>query len=276
MVAVCVLLAIVAAGLLAGRIAPYSYQHFDIGLDAINLGPTAAGHHFFGTDGVGHDVLSQTLFGIKTTVFVGLFVGVCASLLGIVVGAVAGWFGGWLDALLMRVVDCLVTIPALAVLFTGIVLTQRQPRPHWVTEALILYLWISMARVVRASFVQLREAEFVEAARAAGASGARIVLRHVLPNASAAVIVTATGIVGQAMLLEATVEFFGYGFDPWVTPSLGGLISRGANSGLGLDNGVFTYWWLWAFPAAALVLVLTCINFIGDSLDEALNPAGQR
>jgi peptide/nickel transport system permease protein len=131
-------------------------------------------------------------------------------------------------------------------------------------------MWAPMARVVRSTLLSLRENEYVEAARAAGASGARILLRHLVPNALPAVLVSATALIGQTILLESTLEFFGYGFDPWVTPSLGGLIAQGVNGG-GID--VFEFWWAWTFPAAMLVLVLVCINFIGDATDRALNPA---
>jgi ABC-type dipeptide/oligopeptide/nickel transport system permease subunit len=268
------LVAVIVAGSFANELAPYAYNHFD--LQGTHLRPTPHGRHFFGTDSVGHDTFSQTLFAIRTSILIGFVVAACASLLGLVVGAVAGFYGGWLDALLMRVVDFLATIPALGVLFTGIVLTQRQPRPHWVSEALILYLWTGMARVVRARLVSLRHAEYVDAARAAGAGGPRIVLRHLLPNTSASILVTATGLVGQAILLEATVEFFGFGFDPWVTASLGGLVASGMNDAASYTSSIFDEWWLWGLPAAVLVLVLVCVNFLGDSLDDALNPSEAR
>jgi peptide/nickel transport system permease protein len=282
--ALLVFVLVLGAGLLASVVAPYSYSHYDVQPDQLSIGPTLRGAHLFGTDGVGHDILTQTLYGIRTTVVIGLLVGLGATAIGVVVGAVAGFYGRWIDGALTVIVDFVVTVPAVGLLFAGIVILSRQPRPHWVTEVLILYLWTPMARVVRAAFVSLREAEFVEAARAEGASDLRIVVRHLLPSASASVLVTATGLVGQAMLLEATVEFFGYGFDPWVTPSLGALISTGV--GLqGLENNsapssstfalLFSNWWLWAFPALALVLVLVCVNFLGDSLDEALNPTVQ-
>jgi ABC-type dipeptide/oligopeptide/nickel transport system permease subunit len=271
LLAVGVLAVVIVAGVFADQLAPYAYNHFD--LKETHLRPTAQGSHFFGTDSVGHDTFSQTLYAIRTSVLIGLAVAACASLLGLVAGALAGYFGGWFDAVLMRAVDFLATIPILGVLFVGIILTQRQPRPHLVSEALILCLWTGMARVVRARLVSLRQAEYVDAARSAGASGARIVVRHLIPNATGAILVTATGLVGQAILLESTVEFFGFGFDPWVTPSLGGLVATGVNDALGFTSSIFDEWWLWGLPAAVLVLVLVCVNFLGDSLDDALNPA---
>jgi ABC-type dipeptide/oligopeptide/nickel transport system permease subunit len=271
LVALAVLLFIVAAGLLARAIAPYTYQHFDI--HHVDVPPLHQGH-LFGTDTVGHDVFSRTLYAIRTSVLIGLVVAAAGGLLGVALGAAAGYFGGWLDAIVMWCVDFITAIPALGVLFTGVVLVGRAARPHWVVEVLILYLWTGMARVVRASVLSLREREYVEAARAAGASGARIVFRHLIPNASAAVLVTATALVAQTILLEATVEFFGFGFDPWVTPSLGALIADGTTNSGGSD--IFEFWWFWSFPAIVLVLMLVCINFVGDSLDEALDPARGR
>jgi peptide/nickel transport system permease protein len=193
--------------------------------------------------------------------------------IGVIVGAVAGFLGGWPDRIAMWLVQLMTSIPALLLLFTGIVLVGQAPRPHWVIYALVLYMWAPMARVIRGACLSLRELEFVEAARAAGASGVRIVFRHLIPNASAPILVTGTALVGQTILLESTLEFFGYGFDPWVTPSLGGLVALGATNG-GID--VFEFWWEWSLPAAVLVLVLVCVNFVGDALDHALNPAARQ
>jgi peptide/nickel transport system permease protein len=267
LVALATVALLLLAGFLATVIAPYDYQHFDI--RNVNRPPSFHASHLFGTDGVGHDIFSRTLFGLKTSVLIGLVVGVAASLLGVAVGAVAGFYGGWADGILMWGVQFVTSIPALLLLFLGIVLVGQAPRPHWVIYALVGYMWAPMARVVRATLLSLREREYVEAARAAGARSRRIVFRHLLPNAIPAMLVTATAVVGQTILVEATLEFFGFGFDPWVTPSLGGLVAQGTNNG-GID--VFEFWWEWSLPALVLVLVLVCINFVGDALDHALNP----
>ncbi|MGZ4418619.1 MAG: ABC transporter permease [Gaiellaceae bacterium] len=268
LLAVALIGVILLIGSFADQIAPYGYQHFDI--RGVNVHPGLTAHHFFGTDGVGHDVFSRTLFAIRTSIVIGLIVAAVAGAIGVVAGVLAGYAGGAVDAVVMWFVQFMSSIPALGLLFTGIVLLGRAPRPHWVTEALILYLWTGMARVVRASVLALREAEFVEGARAAGASVLRILFRHILPNASAAILVAATALVGQTILIESTVEFFGYGLDPSVTPSLGGLIAEGASNSGGID--IFQFWWEWAFPAAMLVLVLMAVSFLGDAFDESLNP----
>ena len=137
-------------------------------------------------------------------------------------------------------------------------------------------MWALVARVVRAEFVRLRETEFVEAARALGAGDLRIITRHLLPNAAGQILVVATSVIGLIVLVDATVEFFGYGIPEAVAPSLGNLVSDtakfqfglGANSDIAIQNYA---WWDWFFPGIVLVGILVCVNFVGDALDEALN-----
>ncbi len=264
--ALVLLLVIFGAGALATKVAPYGYSGYN--LDAIPpLAPTRKGNHFFGTDEIGRDTFSRTLYGIRTSAEVSLSVAVLASLLGVLIGGLAGYYGGWIDNVLMRIVDFLVTIPALVLLFTTIVYFGV-PSPLKIGVILTLYLWTAVARVVRGSFASLREAEYVEAARAAGASDGRIILRHLLPNAAGSIIVAATLLVGQVILLESTVEFFEYGIDQNAVPSLGNLVADSVkNEGLGSP-----WWWLYLMPASFIVAMIMCVNFVGDSLDEALNP----
>ncbi len=132
----------------------------------------------------------------------------------------------------------------------------------------MLYLWTGIARVVRTSFVSLRAREFVEAAHAAGASGLRVILRHLLPNTAGEVLVGATAVIGQSIVVIATVDFFNYGSQNSDTPTLGGLVAD-ATRGVGLAA---TPWWLYAIPAVALGLLLVSVNFAADTLDDALNP----
>jgi len=264
LVALGVLVIVFGAGALAAHLSPYPFSAYDP--LAANLPPTLEGHHFFGTDQIGRDLFSRTLFGIRSSLLVGVAVAAFATLIGIVVGGLAGYFGGWLDNALMRLVELVVTIPALGVLFVAIIFLGV-PTPRKAAEVLILYLWTGVARVVRAQFVSLRETEFVEAARAAGASGFRIVFRHLVPNAFGSIVVAASLLVGQAILLDATLEFFDFGISGNTQPSLGNLIADATKYG-GLDVD----WWLYAMPASVIVLLLVCVNFLGDCLDEALNP----
>jgi ABC-type dipeptide/oligopeptide/nickel transport system permease subunit len=271
-VAGAVLCTVLAGGLLAGHLAPHAYQHFD--LDAIHHPPTLANNYFFGTDSVGHDVLSRTLFAIRTSILIGFEVAACATAIGLIVGGIAGYFGGSVDAVCMWFVDFVNVIPALGVLLAGLVLVGQAARPHWVSIALILYLWGRVARVVRGAVVSLRHQEFEEAARAAGASDARIFMRHLLPNCLGPIIVSSTALISQTILIEATVEFLGFGFDPWVTPSLGGLIGEAVSNDGGVD--IFQFWWVWTVPALVLIAVLTSINLLGDWLDDSADPLRRR
>lgn len=260
-VALAVLLLIVLAGALASVIAPYSFSELDF--QALSQGPTLAGHHLFGTDQLGRDTLSRTLYAIRTSVAAALVVSLLATALGVVVGALAGWYGRGVDNVLMRIVDLIVAVPAMGALFAAIVFLGAAT-PRRVSEVLILYLWTTAARVVRASVIAAREREYVEAARAAGASDLRIVLRHLVPNSLGSIVVGATTLFGQAILLEAMVEFFSFGVDSNRTPTLGNLIAD-ATKYTGLDPN----WWLYTFPAIVLVILLVCVNFVGDSLDDA-------
>jgi peptide/nickel transport system permease protein len=137
-------------------------------------------------------------------------------------------------------------------------------------------MWAGVARVARSDIATLREHEFVEAARALGASDLRILFRHLLPNASGTVAVAATSLVGQIVLIDATVEFFGYGLPASVAPSLGNLVADVVQFKFGLSNDPAVAglgWWTWFFPGLVLVAILVCVNLIGDALDAALNPA---
>ena len=266
-VALVVLILIFAAGAFASVVAPYGYNEIHIDLKHFGKAqpPTLHGHHFFGTDDAGKDVLSQTLYGVRTSVKVALSVAGLAGLIGIVIGGLAGYYGGWVDTFLGRVVDTVISFPALLVLLAAFSTLHGLGLKEF-GAILVILLWTTVARVVRASFLSLREQEYVEAARAMGASDARIMLRHLLPNSIGPIVVVVTSVIGQAILLEATVDFFGYGIFSAVTPTLGSLVADSLR-----DLGT-TSWWLYTFPTAAIVVILLCVNYGADSLDLALNP----
>src|SRR3954467_11043523 len=221
-----ILVFIFGAGLLANWVAPYGFEGFDP-LHILEA-PTTNGHHYFGTDELGRDFLSRTIYGIRTSMEVGVFVGVVSPIIGPFVGAVAGYYGGWLDNLLMRITDLVLTLPALAILLTAAALLGDGSQ--WrVSIILSLFFWTGLARVVRGIFLSLREKEYVEAARASGAGDTRIMFRHVLPNTLGPVIVNGTLAVATAILVEAALSFLGFGIKP-PTPSLGVLITSGQNN----------------------------------------------
>jgi peptide/nickel transport system permease protein len=268
MVALVVLLLIFLAGALAGVLAPYEYNQIKIDENFGTPQPPSWAH-LFGTDDAGKDLLSQTLYGLRASAGAALAVAALAGLIGIVIGALAGYYGGWLDAFLARVVDVVASFPALVVLLAGFVTFGRVGLRE-ISLILIVLLWTSVARVVRASFMSLRELEYAEAARAMGAADLRIMARHLLPNAAGPTLVAVTSLIGQAILLEATVDFFGRGLYGAVTPTLGSLAADGFQQplqGLATDS-----WWMYTFPTLAIVVMLLCVNYVGDSLDRALNP----
>ena len=274
--AVVVLVAIFAVGAFAHVIAPAGWNAID--LSELHRGPTLAGGHLFGTDWVGRDMLVRTLYGIRTTEEVALAAALLAAFVGVVAGSLAGFYGGWLDAVVMRLADLVTAYPA--VIFTlGAIVYFRPVYPHTLILVFGCFMWAAVARVVRAEVASLRGLEFVEGARAAGASDLRILARHLLPNASGTILVAATSLVGQIVLIDATVEFFDYGLPSSTTPSLGNLVADVVQFKFGLSNDPATLglgWWTWFFPGLVLVLILTCVNFVGDALDAALNPATAR
>ena len=258
------LIIIFGAGAFANFVAPYSFSAID--LNNILHGPTTNGNHFFGTDEIGRDYFSRVIYGIRTSEEVGVSVAIFSSIIGLVIGAIAGYYSGWIDNLLMRFTDLVLTLPALVVLLTASALWGEGSQ--WrVTLILTAFFWTSLARVARGIFLSLREKEYVEAAKAAGAGDARIMFRHILPNTLGPVIVNGTLTVATAILVEAALSFLGFGIKP-PTPSLGVLVSGGqANP---------QQWWLTVFPGLTIVAIVLCINFVGDGLRDALDPTQRR
>ena len=258
------LIILFGAGIFANFIAPYSFEQID--LNNILAPPTLAGHHYFGTDEIGRDYFSRVIWGIRTSEEVGVLVAVLSTFIGLVIGAIAGFYGGWGDNLLMRFTDLVLTLPFLAILLTAAALLGQGSQ--WrVTFILALLFWTGTARVVRGIFLSLREKEYVEAAKVAGASDARIMFRHILPNTLGPIVVSMTLAVATAILIEAALAFLGFGIKP-PTPSLGVLIQGGQTNP--------QQWWLTVFPGITLVLIVLCVNFVGDGLRDALDPTQRR
>jgi peptide/nickel transport system permease protein len=263
-VSLIVVVAIFMCGAFADVIAPYSYE--DIDLQNLHAPPTLEGGHLFGTDELGRDYLSRVIYGIRTSETVGLFVAGLSTLIGVLVGSLAGFYGGWIDNLLMRFTDLVLTLPALAILLTFSALYGSGNK--WrIGLILALFFWTALARIVRGIFLSLREKEYVEAARAAGAGDLRIMMRHILPNSIGPIVVNATLVVGTAILVEAALAFLGLGIQP-PTPALGALVFEGQ------DNP--QAWWLTIFPGLTVVIIVLCVNFVGDGLRDALDPTQRR
>jgi len=224
-------------------------------------------NHPFGQDTIGRDYFALVVRGVQNSVLVMIVIGVVATIIGVVVGAIAGYYRGWVDAVLMRITDVFIVIPALVV---GAIVGKSGGGFGALGLAVLLGLvsWMVIARLVRGEFLSLREREFVEAARVAGASDRRIIFRHILPNAIGVIIVSSTLLIASAILLETAISYLGYGIR---TPdsSLGLLISQN-------QSAFVTRPWLFWWPASFIVILALCVNFVGDGLRDAFDPRQKR
>jgi len=263
-VAAAVALTVIAC---AALLAPWLPGLADPTLQNLKLGaapPSAA--HWFGTDELGRDLFSRVLWGGRISLLVGLIGTLVSLCIGVTYGAVAGYAGGRTDDVMMRVVDVLYSLPYIFLVILLLVFFSRSVVMLFV--ALGLVQWLTMARIVRGQVLSLRAREFVEAARALGATDAGIVFRHVIPNTLGPVIVYATLTVPAVILQEAFLSFLGLGVQP-PSASWGTLVADGARV-------MALFPWLVVFPGAALSLTLLCFNFLGDGLRDALDPQDAR
>nr|WP_246122615.1 ABC transporter permease [Pseudonocardia cypriaca] len=218
--------------------------------------------HPFGTDAAGKDQFAQVLRGTQISLQIAVLVALFSTVVGTVWGAVAGYFGGVVDTILMRVSDLVLTLPLLAV---AAMLAHNFGGSWWLISVVIAGLyWAYVSRVARGVVLSLREKEFIEAAKALGASDARIIFRHLVPNALGSIIVNATVLVALAILLETSLSYLGFGVRPPDT-SLGILVSEA-------QTALTTRPWLFYFPGLFIILIALTINFIGDGLRDALDP----
>ncbi len=264
------LLALLSLAVLVGPLV-YKVGINDIDFMARLKGPTA--EHPLGTDDLGRDLLARMLYGGRISLAVGLAAMLTGILIGVVVGAVAGISRGWVDAFLMWLTDLFLSLPQLPLLLLLIFFFRDPLKVVFGPEVGIFLLivlvigglsWMPVARLVRAQFFSLREKEFVEAARALGASTQRQVVRHILPNALGPVIVAATINIAAAIIAESTLSFLGLGFPPDI-PTWGRILNDSRDY---LDIAVH-----WAmFPGLAIFIAVLTINFIGDGLRDALDP----
>ena len=232
-----------------------------------NLPPSS--RFLFGTDTLGRDLLARVLVGGRASLLVGLASTAVSVLVGVSYGAVAGFYGGKVDDAMMRFVDFLYGLPYMFLVILIMLLFSETARGEMLPVFLALGLvqWLTMARIVRGQVLTLRRQEFVLAAELLGASDARILVRHVLPNVVGVIVVYATLMVPSVIILESFLSFLGLG----VALSWGQLVS----DGVAVVNPVRSYWWLLLWPSAFLGLTLLSLNFIGDGLRDALDPKGR-
>ena len=264
-----VILALIALlAVLAPLLSPYAYDevNYDIiacapGWWPLDAGCTAPGH-IFGTDSVGRDLFVRTLYGARVSLAVGLVATLVSLLIGVLYGAVAGYLGGRIDALMMRIVDVLYSLPFIFFVIILMVMFDRNFVLLFVAIGAVE--WLTMARIVRGQTLSLKQKEFIEAARAAGVSPSGIILRHVVPNVVGPVMVYVTLTVPGVILTESFLSFLGLGIQEPLT-SWGVLISDGADQ-------METAPWMLLFPALFMAVTLFCFNFVGDGLRDATDP----
>lgn len=222
--------------------------------------------HPFGTDPIGRDLLARVLQGGQISIQIGLIVAIVSSLIGTFLGALAGYFGKWVDMLISQLINLFLVVPAFVVLLVLAVKYGGGVR----TTALIVAIlsWVPIARLVRGQVLQLKEQEFVQAARAAGAGPTRIILRHLLPNVLGVILVQTTLIVGGAIVLESTLSFLGLGVQAPAT-SLGVLVNEGRGYLETRPSGTL-------IPGGFIVLIVLCINFLGDGMRDAFDPTSRK
>lgn len=257
-----VLLAFVLACAAAPLIAPYAYTEQD--LSSTFASPNR--EYLLGTDSLGRDQLSRLLYGGRVSLAVGFGVAIVGGFFGTVVGAIAGYVGGWVDNALMRFTDFMLALPALIFL----IVAARMFGDSIFTVVLLVaaVTWMPLARIVRGVTLSLRDREFVTAAKASGAGPIRIVARHVLPNTVGPIVVNLTLTMASAILLESALSFLGLGIQP-PTPTWGNMLA-------GSKGFVQTAPWLVWFPGLMILVTVLCVNFIGDGLRDALDPADDR
>ena len=265
-VGIIVLTAIILASIFA-FLSPYSPTESNM---PERLQPPSL-QHPFGTDQLGRDLLTRCLYGGRISLMVGFLVVIITLVIGIPLGAVAGYFGGWIDNVLMRITDAMLALPALMVLILLSAILREIDVPFFkqnnvLTIALVIGIlsWTSVARLVRATYLTVREFDFVTAANCVGAGNLRIMSRHILPMAIGPIIVEATLEMGYAIMEEAGLSFLGFGIMP-PTPSWGNLLSNALEHMLKQP-------WLAIFPGLMIFMTIISINYIGDGLRDAFDP----
>lgn len=219
-------------------------------------------HHWFGTDTLGRDVLSRTLYGGRISIAVGFAATLVAMTIGISWGSIAGFFGGWLDAVMMRIVDILYSLPFM--IFVILLMTIFERSLLLLFVAIGFVEWLTLSRIVRGQIIHLKTMPYIDAARCLGVSQFNLIAKHLIPNLLGPVIIYATLTVPSVMLLESALSFLGLGVQP-PNSSWGSLINDGAEK-------MISYPWLLIFPSFFFSITLFCLNFLGDGLRDALDP----
>lgn len=255
-------MAFIVIAILADFVAPYS--PYDLDLSRKFLLPSW--EHFFGTDELGRDIFSRVVHGTRISLMVGIFVVVVSMTIGVLVGAIAGFYSGKTDELIMRVTDIFLAFPSLILALA--IGTALGPGIQNAMIALAVTWWPWYARLVRGQVLSIRETQYIEAARSVGGGDLHIIIKHVLPNCVAPVIVNASMDMGYVIITAASLGFLGVGAQPPM-PEWGLMISIGRLYAI-------DYWWLSTFPGLAIIFAVLAFNLVGDGLRDVLDPRLRR
>lgn len=244
-------------------LAPYitKYDPAKIDLMFANL-PAGSPDHLLGTDELGRDIFTRLLFSARISLLIGFSVALASVVIGSIIGAISGFFGGWVDTVFMRIVDVMNSVPTL--FLNILVLAIFGSKMEYMIMILALTSWMSIARLVRGNFLQLREMQYVEAAKAIGVSNSGIIFRHLLRNSAFPIIVNATLMVGAAILSESALSYLGLGIQAPETSW--GLMLSNAQEFMLIDK------WQAVYPGLCILIVVLAVNFIGDGIRDALDP----
>jgi peptide/nickel transport system permease protein len=236
----------------------YSYSEYD--LNCIVIPPGAK--HLLGTDEQGRDLTARMIHGSRVSIFIGFIAVAIYVSIGIIIGSIAGYYGGWIDIVISRIIEIIMCFPTFFLILTILALVG----PNLVNVMVVIGItsWPGIARIVRGEFMKLRETDFVVASRAVGARDAWIIMRHILPNSLAPVLVSATFGIASTILIESSLSFLGFGVQP-PTPSWGDILSQSRDF---MDFA----WWLTLIPGFAIFLTITAYNLVGEGLQDAIDP----
>jgi oligopeptide transport system permease protein len=267
-VSLVVIVVVILGAIFVPMLSKYDYAAND--LSQTYLTPSA--EHWFGTDNLGRDLFVRNFYGARYSLLIAVLAAVINLVIGVLYGGIAGFFGGKVDIILMRIVDILYSIPLTiyVIIFMAILNKPGANGSGLFTIVLGLSItyWIGMARIVRGDVLQLKQQEFVLAAKSLGASNARILLRHLIPNCIGSIMVTLTLLIPEAVFTEAFLSFIGLGISA-PRASLGTL----ANEAM---NGIYSYPYQLVFPSAMICIIILCFNLFGDGLSQALDPKNKR
>lgn len=257
-------LAVLLFMIVMSALAPLITNHDRDAFDLQNKEQPPSAQHWLGTDHIGRDVFTRTIYGGRISLMVGLSAAVIQLIIGVFLGSLAGYYGKYVDTLIMRLTDVFISFPFLALAITLAALLGRSI--YHTVLIIALSTWMETCRLVRGQFLSIKESEYIEAARALGLSEVRIIYKHMLPNALAPVLVSATLIMANAILIESGLSFLGVGIKAPI-PSWGGMLEAARNIRV-----VSHMWWIWLPPGTLIFLSVLCVNIIGDALRDTVDP----